>query len=239
MPLLRLLPERWQKFVREALKFGIVGGVNTVINYGVSNVLLLTVFRNGQLKATALATFIAAIASYFMNRHWTYRDRPKSAIRRESLLFFLFNATGLLIELGVVGLAKYGFGVTGLLGFNIAKTGGVVLGTAFRFWSYRSFVFRPETAPADRSVAAEFDPATEPPAAPAGPMVELEEIERERVPLATAGTPAPRTPLAGLEETGLVPVAPLGSGLAGSIDADLEAELAAELHAASGRPIHR
>ena len=37
---------------------------------------------------------VATITSYLMNRQWTYRDRPKSALRREIHLFFLFNAIG-------------------------------------------------------------------------------------------------------------------------------------------------
>ena len=81
MRLLRLLPERWQKFLHEAAKFGIVGGVNTVINYAVFNALALTVFVDGQLKAAVVATVVATFTSYLMNRHWTYRDRPKSATR--------------------------------------------------------------------------------------------------------------------------------------------------------------
>lgn len=164
MRLVRLLPERWQKFVREALKFGIVGGINTVINYAVFNALALTVFSDGQLKAAVVATIVATITSYLMNRHWTYRDRPKSAMRREYALFFLFNATGLLIELGVLAAAKYGLGMTSLLALNVAKTGGVVLATLFRFWSYRTFVFQPAPAPADRDAqetVAELDPVAE------------------------------------------------------------------------------
>lgn len=148
MPLARLLPERWHKFLHEAFKFGLVGGINTVINYAVFNALALTVFVDGQLKAAVVATVVATITSYLMNRHWTYRDRPKSAMRREYALFFFFNGVGLLIELGVLAAAKYGLGVTGLLALNIAKTGGVVLATLFRFWSYRTFVFQP-AAPAE------------------------------------------------------------------------------------------
>lgn len=163
MPLVRLLPERWQKLLHEALKFGVVGGINTVLNYAVFNALALTVFRDGQLKATVIATAIATFTSYLMNRHWTYRDRPKSAMRREYTLFFLFNATGLLIELGVLGLAKYGLGIHSLLALNIVKTVGLGIGTVFRFWAYRTFVFR--VAPAattppvpDDTPAADRDP---------------------------------------------------------------------------------
>ncbi|MEU8253897.1 GtrA family protein [Micromonospora inaquosa] len=235
MRLVRLLPERWQKFIHEALKFGIVGGINTVINYAVFNALALTVFVNGQLKATVIATIVATITSYLMNRHWTYRDRPKSALRREYLLFFLFNGAGLLIELGAVAAAKYGLGVHGLLALNVAKTVGVMLATLFRFWSYRTFVFQP-VAPATDEAAkpestwhsiprdewdtmAEMDPVAE----LAESVSELEESE----PAQRADYP-PGTPTQGRPPQ-----------LSVSPAADLDAELAAELHVGTRRAPRR
>jgi putative flippase GtrA len=271
MRLVRLLPERWQKFVHEALKFGIVGGINTVINYAVFNVLALTVFSDGQLKAAVAATIVATISSYLMNRHWTYRDRPKSAMRREYALFFLFNATGLLIELGVLAAAKYGLGMTSLLALNVAKTGGVVLATLFRFWSYRTFVFQPApvTAPAAEQHEHEAVAGMDPVAELAESVTELEQAQpaptsppevrprprlkpRSRVaPNPTAGpgrTVKPRP--AGVGD----PVAPRADARPGpaaldrfdrldprlvAIDTELEAELAAELHAGSRRAPRR
>ncbi|MGW2622888.1 GtrA family protein [Micromonospora taraxaci] len=235
MRLVRLLPERWQKFIHEALKFGIVGGINTVINYAVFNALALTVFVNGQLKATVIATIVATITSYLMNRHWTYRDRPKSALRREYVLFFLFNGAGLLIELGAVAAAKYGLGVHGLLALNVAKTVGVLLATLFRFWSYRTFVFQPVSAVEDDDkesdstwhglprdewdTMAEMDPVAE----LAESVTELEEAESAR-----RGDPPPGAPTQGRQ-----------TRLSVSPAADLDAELAAELHVGTRRSPRR
>ncbi|MBQ1032554.1 GtrA family protein [Micromonospora parva] len=235
MRLVRLLPERWQKFIHEALKFGIVGGINTVINYAVFNALALTVFVNGQLKATVIATIVATITSYLMNRHWTYRDRPKSALRREYLLFFLFNGAGLLIELGAVAAAKYGLGVHGLLALNVAKTVGVMLATLFRFWSYRTFVFQPVAPAADEAAKpqstwhsiprdewdtmAEMDPVAE----LAESVSELEESEPAQRADYPPGTPTQGRP----------------PHLSVSPAADLDAELAAELHVGTRRAPRR
>lgn len=171
MRLVRMLPERWQKFVHEALKFGLVGGANTLVNYALFNTLALTVLKDGQLKATVIATVVATFTSYLMNRHWTYRDRPKSAVRREYALFFIFNGIGLAIELSMLAAIKYGFDITSLLALNAVKTFGLVVGTTFRFWAYRTFVFRPHPVgvPPEHHVSSELDPVAE--------VIELEEQE--------------------------------------------------------------
>jgi putative flippase GtrA len=192
--------DRWRKLTHEVAKFGVVGGANTVINFVVFNALVLTVLQHGQLKANVVATVVATTASYFMNRHWTYRDRPKSALRREYTLFFLFNAAGLVIELAVLGAAKYGLGLTSLIALNIAKFGGLALGTAFRFWSYRTFVFRP--VPSAARTPAPARPAT----APVGA--------------------APTTAAPTMDEDFAELTAPLEVELDGPLAADLAAELA-------------
>src|SRR5262245_61317495 len=137
----------------EMAKFGTVGVINLVVNFAVFNLLVLTVLSDGQLKAKAVATVAATTCAYFMNRHWTYRDRPKSTLRREYSLFFFFNLVGLVIELAFVGLAKYGLDITSLLALNVFTAVGIALGTIFRFWSYRTHVFRP-TPPAEAVATA-------------------------------------------------------------------------------------
>jgi putative flippase GtrA len=223
MRLVRLLPERWQKFLKEALKFGAVGGVNTVVNYALFNALVLTVLADGQLKATVIATIVATTSSYFMNRHWTFRDRSKSAVRREYSLFFLFNAAGLVIELGVLAIAKYGLDIHGLLALNLVKTVGLVLGMTFRFWSYRTFVFRPQ--PAGVAHQHHLDPVAE----------IVDALEEPAPSPATVPAQARTGEAAEFEEL----TEPLEAELASPIDdVALDAELAVELDAARRSTAH-
>ena len=123
------------------MKFGLVGAINLVVNFLVFLVLAATVFAGGELKANVVAFIVATTSSYLMNRHWTFRHRPRSTRRREYLLFFTFNIAGLGIELAVMALAKYGLGLTTLTPLTIAKGVGIGLGTIFRFYTYRTFVF--------------------------------------------------------------------------------------------------
>lgn len=137
-----LLPARFHGITREFAKFGTIGVINLFVNFAVSNLLLLTVLRGGELKAKAVAAIVATTCAYFMNRHWTYRDRPKSTLRREYSLFFFFNVVGLFIEVGTVGFTKYVLHETHIVAFNISTAVGIGLGTIFRFWAYRTHVFK-------------------------------------------------------------------------------------------------
>jgi putative flippase GtrA len=163
------VPARFHKIGDEIAKFGTIGLINIGVNSAVVNLLWLTPWLHGsQVKAKAIATIVAATSAYFMNRHWTYRNRPKSSLRREYTLFFAFNLVGLFIEVGAVSVAKYWLHRTDLLVLNIFSLLGIGLGTLFRFWAYRTHVFKlePASAPSPAPAAPAFRaPAPVPPAA--------------------------------------------------------------------------
>lgn len=129
--------DRWHALIREFTKFGIIGVVNTVVDIAMFNVL----FPLGPLKAQTLATMVSTTTSYFMNRHWTFRHRARSGLRREYILFFLFNAVGLGITLGILAIARYGFGIHEQLWLNVVKVFATCIAMVFRFYTYRKWVF--------------------------------------------------------------------------------------------------
>lgn len=163
--LARRVPARWRKLAVEASKFGVVGVINTVVDFIVFNLFLPI----GPLKANALSTVVATTSSYALNRHWTWRDQvraaSKSSVRREYFLFFLFNLIGFAIQIAVLGAAKYGLNFTehdDRAALNVAKGVGIAIGTVFRFWAYRTWVFK--TKPADP------DPSADTTAVPTHPL---------------------------------------------------------------------
>jgi putative flippase GtrA len=151
--LLSRVPERFHAITDEVAKFGTVGLINLGVNFAVFNALLVAV-SGSEVKAKAVATVVATTCAYFLNRYWTYRHRPKSTLRREYSLFFVFNAVGLGIETGIVALAKYGFDETSLVALNACTFVGIAIGTVFRFWAYRTHVFK-NTAVATADAAVE------------------------------------------------------------------------------------
>ncbi|MFE1447886.1 GtrA family protein [Streptomyces olivaceoviridis] len=149
-----------QRLVREVVKFGAVGGAGVLVNLGVFN-LVRHVSDLPVVRASIIATVVAIVFNYVGFRYWTYRDRDKSGRTKELTLFLLFSAIGLVIENGVLYLATYGFGWDSPLQSNVFKFVGIGVATLFRFWSYRSWVFRAlparETAASAESIL-ERDP---------------------------------------------------------------------------------
>ena len=62
-------------------------------------------------------------------------------MHREAVLFFVLNVVGLLIAEAVIGLVTYVMGLRGPLEYNAASFVGTGLGTIFRFYAYRKWVF--------------------------------------------------------------------------------------------------
>ena len=148
-----------ETLVREIAKFGIVGLVALVVDVGLFNILR---FAGGEgplfdkpLTAKVISVLVATVVAYVGNRYWTFRHRGRTHMAREFVLFVVLNGVGMLIALGCLWLSHYGLGLTTPLADNIsANVVGLALGTLFRFWSYRRWVF-PEVPddPADRELA--------------------------------------------------------------------------------------
>jgi putative flippase GtrA len=144
-----VLPSRIRSLAPEAIAFGLIGAANAGLYFVIFN-LTITI---GAVKATLIANVITTTLAYMAHRYWTYRARQKSAVRREIALFVFFNLAGTLIQSGVVAIGKYGFGLNEFrdrIWFNVCTLAGIGLATLFRFWAYRTLVFRPH--PADHAL---------------------------------------------------------------------------------------
>jgi putative flippase GtrA len=158
------LRARLGALVRELSKFGIVGGTAFTIDLIIFNVLLHSGVET--LIAKTISTVIATTFAFAGNRFWTWRHRVHQHMGRQYTMFFLLNAVGLGIGLACLAISHYGLGqiwpeLQSPLADNISgQFVGTAVGTLFRFWSYRRFVF--QGAAAVSEIAEEPQPADEP-----------------------------------------------------------------------------
>uniref|UniRef100_A0AAU2JN30 GtrA family protein n=1 Tax=Streptomyces sp. NBC_00049 TaxID=2903617 RepID=A0AAU2JN30_9ACTN len=157
--------ERVRGLVREVAKFGAVGGLGVLVNLGVFNLIRNTTDLQ-VVRASVIATVVAIATNYIGFRYFAYRDRAKDGRTRELVLFAAFSAIGLVIENGVLYTATYGFGWDGPVASNVFKFIGIGTATVFRFWSYRTWVFRALPAVPAAASAAEPVPESVPGPAP-------------------------------------------------------------------------
>jgi putative flippase GtrA len=141
----------------ELAKFGTVGALSFVVDVVVFNLVLLWIDK--PLTAKIIATVLAATNAFLLNRAWSFKHRVRTNVHREYGIFFVLNAVGLSIALLCLAVSHYVLGFESRLADNVAANGvGLVLGTAFRFWSYRRFVWAApaavEEAAADGDAAA-------------------------------------------------------------------------------------
>jgi putative flippase GtrA len=148
----RELYERFRLLIHEGAKFGIIGAFGVVV-YNLVNGFLRFHLHAGPLTSATVAVVVTTITSYVANRYWSFRHRERTTVPRETMMFFALNGVGLLIQWAVVGVTYYGLDATGKVANIVANNIGIVLGTVFRFWSYRKWVWAaPQAAPAGHEV---------------------------------------------------------------------------------------
>ena len=140
MSLVSTLYQRFRLLIHEGAKFVVVGLTGSIVTLGGADILTFDVGVNRYLSLT-MATVVATFITFVGNRYWTFRHRQGAGTTRESVMFFVLNGVGLLIQYAALGLIWDGLGLHTKFWYNVANFIGLVVGTLFRFWSYRKFVW--------------------------------------------------------------------------------------------------
>ena len=137
--LLKLRLELGKFFSVGALAYLVaVGGFNSLVH------LKNAPLASKPLTASIISGVISILVAYLGNRHWTWKDRQRTGAKREVFLFFIINGISLLFGVICLAISRYILGLDSALADNIsANVIGVGIGTIFRFWSYRTIVFKP------------------------------------------------------------------------------------------------
>ena len=147
------LPKALQPYLlrhHELIKFAIVGGTTFVIDSAIFYTLKLTILEPKPVTAKVIAGIVAVIASYVLNREWSFRDRGGRERHHEALLFFAFSGVGVLLSMAPLWVSSYvlqlrvptvSLTLENIADFISAYIIGNLLQMAFRFWAFRRWVF--------------------------------------------------------------------------------------------------
>ncbi|WP_041311427.1 GtrA family protein [Mycobacterium sp. JS623] len=137
----------------ELIKFAIVGATTFVIDSALFYTLKLTILEPKPVTAKVISGIVAVIASYILNREWSFRDRGGRERHHEALLFFMFSGVGVLLSMAPLWVSSYVFELRvpqvsltaeNIADFIAAYIIGNLLQMAFRFWAFRRWVFPEE-----------------------------------------------------------------------------------------------
>jgi putative flippase GtrA len=131
---------RFAELIPELAKFGVVGLIGSVIDLGGAAYLHGDVGIEA-MAAKALSITAATVVTYLGSRFWTFRHRVNQALLREGMLFIALNVVGLVIAEAAIAFTTYGLGAKSALAYNAASVAGTGLGTIFRYFSYKKWVF--------------------------------------------------------------------------------------------------
>ena len=135
----------------EFSKFAIVGVLNSGVDFGVLNSLILV---TGAAAGVAFLAFksvsvtLGVINSYLWNKYWTFQVNVSEpgAARREMVAFLVVtlaavavNVAGADVIVNVIGAPR---GVSGKLWANVGAISGAGLTLFTNFFGYKFFVFK-------------------------------------------------------------------------------------------------
>lgn len=134
----------WRPFVFQFGKFFVVGGLNTFLDLGILNFLILiTNVTEGYLFSIfkAVSFVITVVNSYFWNKLWTFNKREGSFI-----LFFLVVTGSFLINVGIasfmVNVIGHPENISPKMWDNIAALSSLFIVLSWNFLGMKFIVFK-------------------------------------------------------------------------------------------------
>ncbi len=135
--------------IYQIVKFGLVGALNTFIDFGVLNGLIFLTSIAGGFYYTVfkgISFLVAAVNSYFWNKHWTFEKKESVFASGEFTKFLIVTFVGFLFNVGfatlVVNVIGPQYGIGDKLWANIGAFAGVIAGFSWNFIGSKFIVFK-------------------------------------------------------------------------------------------------
>lgn len=132
---------------RHLVKFLLVGGTCFVLTMVINYALRFTVCQNKPVVALTVATALATVVSYLLNRQWSFRSEGS---HKEAIPFVVVSAIAVgvndlpllasryVFDLRVPDVSKFTQEVSDFMSGMIL---GTLLAMGFRYWAMKKWVF--------------------------------------------------------------------------------------------------
>lgn len=138
---------RWLTILRQIAKFVIVGGLNTLLDLAILNILIASsgIASGVSFNFFKGISFLAAVTnSYFWNKYWTFESKDRKEL--QFIQFIVISAVGLFINVGVASFIVNTIGAPGAtspaLWANIGALTATAASLIWNFLGYKFIVFR-------------------------------------------------------------------------------------------------
>lgn len=127
----------------QKLKFAIVGGANTVLDFGL--LFLFVSLGLDKIPANYISTGIAFISSFYFNRTFTFNAKGGN-VKKQAVLFLVITMIGLwVIQPIVISLITFAItplGINDSISLLVAKLLATVASLIWNYIMYARFVFK-------------------------------------------------------------------------------------------------
>jgi len=137
----------------EFSKFAVVGVLNSGVDFGILNLLMLITgvsSGGGFLAFKSVSVTLGVLNSYLWNKYWTFNTSNSADARREFMAFMVVtliavgvNVAGADVIVNVIGAPV---GVSAKLWANVGAISGAGLTLFTNFFGYKFFVFKKPVA---------------------------------------------------------------------------------------------
>jgi len=133
----------------QIVKFGLVGVLNTVVDFAVLNFLMWSfdIYSGKWLILLNITSFsLAVVNSYLWNRFWTFKIKRRQEVPEEFAKFISISLVGVVINSSIVyGVTKFIdpiFGLSPEIWANVAKVLATGLAMVWNFVGYKFWAFK-------------------------------------------------------------------------------------------------
>lgn len=142
------------KIVFQFTKFVLVGGLNTLIDFGMLNLLMWStdIYKGSLIIGLNAVSFLTAVTnSYLWNKFWTFKEDREAQVKKESVgkefsQFVVVSLIGISLNTAIVYLITTFvnpiFGLSPVLWANLAKVIATLISLIWNFLGYKFIVFR-------------------------------------------------------------------------------------------------